>query len=49
MKLEFRLDDGAKLNGNDYCQIIENEVSSRTDAATDIVWRNAESSRVFYC
>ncbi|MCT7952718.1 YkgJ family cysteine cluster protein [Ancylothrix sp. C2] len=30
-------------NGSDYCQIIEKEVFSRTDAATDIVWGNAES------
>lgn len=31
-------------DGNDYCQIIENEVSSRTDA-TDIIWGNTESIR----
>lgn len=32
-------------DGNDYCQIIKNEVSSRIDTATDIIWGNAESIR----
>ncbi|HEY9852050.1 MAG TPA: YkgJ family cysteine cluster protein [Leptolyngbyaceae cyanobacterium] len=32
-------------DGNDYCQIIENELSFRTDTATDIIWGNAESIR----
>ncbi|HEY9850706.1 MAG TPA: YkgJ family cysteine cluster protein [Leptolyngbyaceae cyanobacterium] len=32
-------------DGNDYCQIIENELSSRTDTATNIIWGNAESIR----
>lgn len=32
-------------DGNDYCQIIEDEVFSRTDVANDIVWGNADSIR----
>lgn len=30
-------------NGNDYCQIIENDLSSHVDTSTDIIWGNAES------
>lgn len=32
-------------NGNDYCEIIENEVSSRSHTTSDIVWGNAEAIR----
>lgn len=32
-------------DGNDYCEIIENEVSSRADTANDIVWGNAAAIR----